>query len=63
MCVLGMVGSLQQHPLLMRCTPSGLIAFADIELQVIDVVARGQALHQSLHTLHGSRQTWKETAA
>lgn len=63
MCVLGFVSSVQQRPLSMRCTLSRLIAFADIELQVIDVVACGQALCQSLHTLHESRQTWKETAA
>lgn len=37
-CVFGFVGSAQQHPLLMHCA-SRLIAFADIELQVIDVVA------------------------
>lgn len=63
MCVLGFVDSGQQHPLWMRCTLSHLIAFADIELQVIDVVTRGQVLRQSLHTLYESRQTWKETAA
>lgn len=55
-CGLGFVGSEQPRPLWIRCTPSCLIAFADIELQVIDAAASGQALRQSLHTLYESRQ-------
>lgn len=65
----GFVGSAQQHPLLMHCT-SRLIAFADIELQVIDVVAPSplsvtpyvtpvQAEEERNRSLTGARKTFK----
>lgn len=68
-CVFGFVGSVQQHPLLMHWA-SRLIAFADIELQVIDVVAPSplsvtpyvtpvQAEEEGNRSLTGARKTIK----